>query len=153
MSKDYIGESIIELWKRLWKILSISSGATLIFLFFFWILCLNHISYGEVGVYYDSRDGRIWYQDKPGWYRTSPLVKEVSISTLPLELQVPTGGVIKAMKVVRLKPSKIEELVKLQGFSYGLNNLGSILPGYVFSDMKYDFYEVIQETTTVQKAQ
>ena len=62
-------------WTKTKKIISdvTSWWAIVIFilvvgLFFFWLLWLNHVSINQVGIAYDSWDGKVTVQDQPGWY-------------------------------------------------------------------------------------
>ncbi len=116
----------------------------LAFLLFFYFPFLNHTSVNQIGVCYDSGNGKIWTQDKPGWYVTNPLVRVSYITTLPVRVTVTSEARVIVSKMVRFKPEGLDEFNRLQGFSY-FQNLENIFLGYAFSGNTYAFLEVIQE--------
>ena len=125
---------------------SIIGGVFLAGILGFYFACINHIHVNEIGVAYNSWDGTVTVQEHPGWYRTSPFVQVVSISTLPHQVSIPSGAVVINTKIVRFKKEGVSEFIRLQGFSYSLkDSLDSILVGYAFSGKEYPFLEVMQE--------
>ena len=112
----------------------------------FYVLCCNHVSANQIGVKFDSLSGEVSLQAHPGWYVTSPFVKTVSLSTVPMVVHVPSAAKVINTKVVRLVPENILNFVKIQGFSYDLGHgLEGILMGYAFSGQKFSFLEIVQE--------
>jgi hypothetical protein len=112
----------------------------------FYILCWNHVHINEIGVAYNSMNGKVTIQENPGWYFTDPFVEVVNISTIPHQVSIPSGAVVINTKIVRFKKEGVEEFIRLQGFSYSLNqSLSNILMGYAFSGKEYPFLEVMQE--------
>src|SRR3989338_1784843 len=102
--------------------LSVVAVAIMFFsLFFYWILCLNHVDINEVGVAYNSLDGTVTVQSAPGWYRTHPFVKVAYISTLPMRVEIPSSARIIVAKMVRFNPEGLNEYIRLQGFGYDLS--------------------------------
>ena len=121
---------------------------TVLGLFSFYCLCLNHLSVNHIGVAYDSYNGTISLQEAPGWYRTSPFVKLSYISTLPVKVTIPSEAQVIISKIVRFKVEGIEEFIRLQGFKYWSDGeISSILLGYAFSGNSYPFLEIMQETS------
>lgn len=119
----------------------------LFMLMLFWILFLNHVDVNEIGVAYDSWDGTVTLQDKPGWYFTPLTVKVVTISTLPMAVQIPSVAKVINVKIVKFRPEGVKEYIALQGFDYSLGqNTPNALMGYAFSGKKYPFLEVLQES-------
>ena len=114
----------------------------------FYFFCLNHTEINEIGVAYNSLDGKLTIQDRPGWYRTSPFVKVAYLSTLPMTIRIPSEAKVIVTKVVSFNPKGVNEFIRLQGFSYQLNSgLQNILLGYSFSGSSYTFLNILQETT------
>lgn len=114
--------------------------------FFFWLMCINHISINQIGIAYNSIDGSVTVQDAPGFYITSPTTFVAKISTLPRRVNIPTNAVVINTKYVRFNKDGVEEYVKLQGFDWLLSDSGmdNILMGYAFSGNEYPFLEVLQ---------
>ncbi len=114
--------------------------------FFFWLLCLNHVSVNHIGIAYDSGNGTITIQKKPGWYLTSPMVRTTCLSTVPMKVTIPSEAQVIISKVVRFKPEGVDEYIRLQGFYYNMDSsLNSVLLGYAFSGKDYPFLEIMQE--------
>lgn len=120
----------------------------IVILFFFWLLCLNHVSVNHIGVAYDAMGGEITVQKTPGWYTTTPMTRVTYIQTTPITVTIPSGAKLIISKVVRFKPEGIEDYIRLQGFGYSMNSeLQSVLLGYAFSGKTYSFLEIMQEAT------
>lgn len=116
--------------------------------FLYYLLCLNHVSLNDVGVAYNSLDGTMTIQERPGWYRTSPFTLVADLSILPQRVSIPSEAVVINTKVVKLRPEGVPELIHRQGFSYMLDSsLNNILIGYAFSGKEYPFLEIVQEVT------
>lgn len=114
----------------------------------FYVFCLNHVNINEVGVAFNSGNGQLALQTNAGWYVTSPLVKVVTLSTLPQSVHLPTTANVIATKIVKIRADKAIDFVKFQGFSYNINaNFNNILMGYAFAGKPYDFLEVVQDST------
>lgn len=128
-----------------WKT-AILVGSPVVGLLLFYILCWNHVHINEIGVAYNSVNGKVSIQENPGWYFTSPFVEVVNISTVPHQVSIPSGAVVINTKIVRFKKEGVEEFIRLQGFSYSLNqSMNGILMGYAFSGKEYPFLEIMQE--------
>lgn len=124
----------------------ITGGVFAVLALLFFCFCLNHIEINQVGVAYNSIDGKVTIQDGPGWYLTSPFVQVVALSTKAHQVSIPSGAVVINTKIVRFKKEGIEEFIRLQGFSYTLGqSFDNILMGYAFSGKEYPFLEVMQE--------
>jgi len=120
--------------------------AVLVLLVGFYTLCINHVPANSVGVQFDAISGEIATQPHPGFYVTHPFVKATSVSTLAMSVHVPSNAKVINTKVVRLRPDKVLEFVRIQGFSYDLGRgLGELLMGYAFSGQQFSFLEIIQE--------
>ena len=141
-------------WTKTKKIISdvTSWWAIVIFilvvgLFFFWLLWLNHVSINQVGIAYDSWDGKVTVQDQPGWYKTNPFTFVAKISTLPIKVKIPSDAAVINMKVVKFKKEGVEDYIRLQGFHWIVSDseLENILLGYAYSGQKWSFLEVVQE--------
>jgi len=131
--------------------LLIVGGSVLALLLAFWLLFLNHVNINQVGVAYDSWDGKLAIQTNAGWYVTSPFTKVVCLSVLPEKVQLMTSANIIAVKIVKLRQDKIVDFIKLQGFGYYINaNFNNILMGYAFSGKNYDFLEIVQDSDEAQ---
>jgi hypothetical protein len=129
-----------------WVKIAISVAVPPVFLLLFYILCWNHVHINEIGVAYNSMNGKVDIQDNPGWYFTNPFVEVVNLSTIPHQVSIPSGAVVINTKIVRFKKEGVQEFIRLQGFSYSLNqSLPNILMGYAFSGKEYPFLEVMQE--------
>ncbi len=121
-------------------------GSLLLSFFIFWIACLNHVEINEIGVAYNSIGGKVWIQDRPGWYLTTPFVRVAYISTLPMKVSVPSEARVINTKIVRFKPEGVDEFIRMQGVSYFQGStIENILMGYAFSGKEYPFIEVMQE--------
>ncbi len=121
-------------------------GSLLAAFFIFWIACLNHVEINEIGVAYNSIGGKIWNQERPGWYMTSPFVRVAYISTLPIRVSIPSEARVINTKIVRFKIEGVDEFIRMQGFSYFTSStLENILMGYAFSGKEYPFIEIMQE--------
>ena len=122
------------------------AGSVVVLMLGFYILCLNHVHINEIGVAYNSLNGKVDVQDSPGWYFTSPFVQVITLSTLPHRVSIPSAAVVINTKIVRFKKEGVEEFIRLQGFSYSLSqSFESILMGYAFSGKTYPFLEIMQE--------
>lgn len=111
-----------------------------------YITCLNHVAINEVGVAYNSMDGSITIQSNSGWYVTSPMVKVVTFSTLPIVVHIPSEAKVINTKIVRLNLQGLPQFIRLQGFSYTMGqNMENILMGYAFSGKQYPFLDILQE--------
>lgn len=117
----------------------------LIFLFFFWIFCLNKIGVYEIGIVKNSRTGQMWLQDVSGWYLTSPFVRVATISLLPMKVELPSDAKIINEKLVRFNKEGWEQFIRMQGFYYYGSSLNNILLGFAFSGMEWSFLEILQE--------
>lgn len=134
--------------ERFWIILGSVLGLSLIVGFFFWVFCLNHVEVNEVGVAYNSYNGNVYTQKKPGWYYTNVFTKVAYISTVPIKITIPSEAKVIVSKMVKFNINGLNEFIQLQGFSYELNqNMSNILLGYAFSGNKYKFLDILQETT------
>jgi len=130
---------------------SLIPAAIIVLLLGYWILFLNHVDVNEVGIAYDSWDGTVTIQDKPGWYFTGITVKVVTISTLPIRVEVPSTARVINAKIVKFRPEGVREYIALQGFDYSLGqNTSNILMGYAFSGKQYPFLEVLQDSDTAE---
>ena len=124
----------------------IIGAATAILAFGFYLFCVNHVHINEVGVAYNSLNGKISIQDDPGFYVTSPFTQVVTLSLLPHKVTIPSGAVVINTKIVRFKKEGIPEFIRLQGFSYSLSqSFDNILMGYAFAGKEYPFLDVMQE--------
>lgn len=131
--------------EKQWK-MAIAAAVSFGCVLLFYLLCWNHVHINEIGVAYNSVNGKVTIQDNPGWYFTSPFVQVVNISTMAHQVSIPSGAVVINTKIVRFKKEGVEEFIRLQGFSYSLNqSLDGILMGYAFSGKEYPFLEVMQE--------
>lgn len=129
-----------------WMKIAIAVAVPLLCTLLFYILCWNHVHINQIGVAYNSMNGKVAIQENPGWYFTSPFVEVVNLNTLPHQVSIPSGAVVINTKIVRFKKEGVEEFIRLQGFSYSLNqSLSNILMGYAFSGKEYPFLEVMQE--------
>ena len=130
---------------KLWKAgIAICVGIFLLLLFY--SLFLNHVDINEIGIAYNSIGGKVWIQDRPGWYLTSPFVEVATVTTLPLKVTIPSEAKVINTKIVRFNPAGVDEFIRMQGFSYFTNQgIENILMGYAFSGEKYSFLEVMQE--------
>jgi hypothetical protein len=112
----------------------------------FYLACMNHTSINEIGVAYDANTGRVWIQTQPGFYRTSPLVRVTYISTLPIQVTVPSNAKVIVSKMVRFRPEGIDEFIRLQGYSYlSSSNLPNVMLGWAYTGGTYSFLEVLQD--------
>lgn len=128
------------------KRIGIAVAVIVLPLFSFWLLCLNHVGVNQIGITYNSLNGRVAIQENPGWYITSPFVREVNITTLPIRVTIPSSAKVIVTKMVRFRKEGAIDFVNLQGFEYGLNtSIENILLGYAFSGETYSFMEIIQE--------
>lgn len=118
----------------------------LIFVIMFWCGFLNHVSVNEIGVAYNSIDGSIIIQDKPGWYFTPPTVQVGYQSTLPMRVTIQSDANLINTRLVRFVPEGIDEFIKLQGFSMLMKNKqANVMLGYAFSGRKYSFMEILED--------
>ncbi len=126
--------------------LGIISVAVLLASLLFYIFGLNHVSVNEIGVAYNSANGELKVQPHPGWYVTSPLVKVVRLSTLPIIVHVPSAAKVINTKIVKLRSEAVLDYIKIQGFDYQLGqNQENILMGYAFSGQTFSFLEIVQQ--------
>lgn len=132
--------------KKIIMVLCAMLAVAFVGLFFFYLFYLNHLDINEVGVVYDSWDGKVWLQTEPGWYVTSFFVKVEPLSTLPRVIKIPSNANLIVSKVVQLDIDGIPELINMQGFSYSLNSeLDNIFLGYAFSGQRFPFLRIVQE--------
>lgn len=125
---------------------AIITGVLVVLMFGFYIACLNHVEINEIGVAYNSYDGKVTIQENPGWYVTSPFVRVVALSTVAHQVSIPSGAKVINTKIVRFKREGVEEFIRLQGFSITLHDsFDNILMGYAFSGKSYPFLEIMQE--------
>jgi hypothetical protein len=111
----------------------------------FYCCCLNHTEINSIGLAYNSLDGTLTVQSTPGWYFTNPFIRVAYISTLPMNVTIPSDAQVIVAKIVRFKPQGVNEYVRLQGFSYSLKtSLNNTLLGYAFSGKEYPFLEIMQ---------
>ena len=128
--------------------LAVTFVLSLIGAFIFYLACLNHTEINEIGVAYNSLNGEITVQNQPGWYRTSVFTKVAYLSTLPMKVRIPTEAKVIVTKVVSFNPAGVSDFIRLQGFSYQINQgLENILMGYAFSGCQYSFLYIGQEST------
>lgn len=114
--------------------------------FGFYLFCLNHVDVNEMGIAFNSWDGEVSTQERPGWYRTSPFVKVAYVSLLPQVVHIPSQAKVINTKIVRFKPEGTKQFVEIQGWSYSMNSgLNNVLMGFAFSGQKFDFIEIVQE--------
>lgn len=128
--------------------------------FMFYLLCLNHLPPQEIGITYNSLNGDITIQDRPGWHLTSPFVSVSTIETRPFQVCLNAGARVLNCKLIRFNPTGAKEFVRLQGFHYwnttiggcnrggsecSLNDFGRIMLGYAYSDQSYPFLEILEE--------
>jgi hypothetical protein len=126
--------------------LGIAAGVGFFLMLMFYCFFLNHVQINEIGVAYNSYDGKVTIQENPGWYVTSPMVQVVALSTVAHQVSIPTNAKVINTKIVRFKREGVEEFIRLQGFSYTLHDsLDTILMGYAFSGKTYPFLEIMQE--------
>ena len=115
-----------------------------LFLFLFWIFCLNHLDIGEIAIARNSRTGQMLLQDTPGWYLTSPFVRAAKISTLPMVVMIPSAANVMNIKNVRFNKEGWKEFVEVQGFHCHYS-MKSILLGYAFSGLDWPFLQILQK--------
>lgn len=128
---------------------AIATGVLLFLALVFYTLFLNHIAINEIGIGYNSIGGKVWVQNRPGWYLTNFTVQVCVIPTTPLKVAIPSEAKVINTKIVRFNPAGVDEFIRLQGFSYFSNqSIENILMGYAFSGEKYPFLEVLQESGT-----
>jgi hypothetical protein len=133
----------LEWWAK-WLI---GLGIVLTLALSFYCLFLNHININEVGVAYNSIGGKVWVQQRPGWYLTSFTVRVAVIPTIPFKVSIPSEANVINTKIVRFNPAGIDEFVRLQGFSYFSDqSIQNILMGYAFSGKSYPFLDILQTT-------
>lgn len=132
----------------------IATGSVVLILVLFYCFFLNHVGINEIGIAYNSIGGKIWVQDRPGWYFTAPTVEVAVINTLPMQVTIPSEAKVINTKIVRFNPAGVDEFIRMQGFSYFTNQgLENILMGYAFSGESYSFLEVMQESGKEQTNQ
>lgn len=133
-------------WARVITTGIVLAGITLVLGFLFYTCCLNHVAVTNIGVSYNSLDGEIKLQPHPGWYVTSPFVRVAHLSTLPMQVVIPSKARIINRKLVRLRPEGAVDFVKLQGFDLQLlSEQENIMLGYAFSGQKYTFLEILED--------
>ncbi len=122
----------------------------------YWFTRLNHVSINEIGIAYDSSNGNITIQEKPGWYKTGFLTKVSYISTQPFKIDLFQGNstVVINQKVIKFNPNGINEYIKLQGFEYMMGSSAKYhLKNYAFSGQKFSFLEILQESGAENNSQ
>lgn len=135
-------ETKLEWWTK-WLI---GVGMAIVFGLLFYGFFLNHVDINEIGIAYNSIGGKVWIQDHPGWYLTSPFVEVATITTLPIKVTIPSEAKVINTKIVRFKAEGVDQFIRMQGFSYFSNqSIENILLGYAFSGEEYSFLEVMQE--------
>lgn len=126
--------------------LIIASAAAFLLLILSYALFLNHVGVNHVGVAFNTLNGELYVQQESGWYVTSPLVRVVELSTLPMAVHVPSDAKVINTKIVKLKGDGVINFVRLQGFGYYLKqSQENIMMGYAFSGQDFSFLEVVQE--------
>lgn len=130
------------------KLLATLAGIVLL-AFFFWVGWLNHVGVNNIGLAYNSIDGKVTVQMTPGWYMTSPTTLVAQISTLPITVAIPSEARVIVAKVVRFRPENALDFVNIQGWEYSMgSSLGNIFLGYAFSGEEYPFLEIMQEASS-----
>lgn len=130
-----------------WLKWTIAACVLVVAVLLFYIAFLNHVAINEIGVAYNSIGGKVWVQDRPGWYFTAPTVEVAVIPTVPLKITIPSEAKVINTKIVRFNPRGVDEFIRLQGFSYFSNQgIENILMGYAFSGQKYPFMDILQES-------
>jgi hypothetical protein len=121
--------------------------SSLLAVFLFWVLCLNHTEPFNVAVTYNSLNGNIGFQTNGGWHLTNPFVRTSEITCKPLRVSLSTS-VTSYGKIVKfvLTPEALTEFVKLEGFHYDYNHY-TLIP-YVFSGKKFPFFEILDDECT-----
>ncbi len=125
-------------------------GAAIVLPILFWMLFLNHVSINQVGVSYNSFTGEVTIQKHPGWYVTTPNISVMRISTLPFKVDLMSSATTINQKIIRFNPDGIDEYIHLQGFS-SLHMMQETLKGYAFSNKKYSFLEVLEDSQSEKK--
>ena len=121
------------------------TGILVALIVLFYVFFLNHVSLNEVGVFYNSINGKIEIQTQPGWRMTDPWVREINIFTLPIRVELPVFSKTINVKLVRIKPDYVMDLIKHQGFGYGLSlNFNNIIVGYAFLGQNWKFLEEVK---------
>lgn len=115
----------------------------------YYFLFLNHIGIGEVGIARDSRSGKMWLQDKPGWYVTDFTTKVMTVETLPFKISPFHGTRTKLIneKIIRFNPDGYEAFVDREGFGYHTGmSMTSTLAAYAYSGKPWPFLTIVEET-------
>lgn len=134
------------------KSLIVTVSSIFLILFLTWLFCLNHVTFNQIGVAYNSLNGNITIQKQPGWYVTSPFVRVSHLSLFPIRVTIPSAAKLINSKLVRLNVDKIEEFVRFQGFSWELSSSQeNIFLGYAFSAQKFSFLEILEESKLENK--
>lgn len=124
-------------------------GAVIFISFMFWILCLNCVKFGTIGIAYNYYTGKVSTQKRLGWHFTSPSVKVSYISLLPMKLIIPSMAKVISYKMVKFNPDGIDEFIKLQGVDFTAYDIENILLGYAFSSRRYTFLDIIEEVVVI----
>lgn len=136
----------ILMYKFMKKYLLLSIPALMLL---FYILCLNHISFNDFGVSYNSISGELKIQERAGWYITSPFTQ---VSTFPknafiVSLNMNNNSTVINSKVIRLRPENFIDFIKREGFHYAYgNDFKYFMNNYAYSSTNWSFIEVLQET-------
>lgn len=124
-------------------------GISIIILFFYYLFYLNHININELGVFYDSGNGKLTVETNAGWYRTSPMVQEINISLVPFKVHpliLSHDANIINEKIIRFNMNGIGDFIKREGFGYMTSTyFQSLLTSYAYSNQKYSFLDIVQE--------
>lgn len=126
------------------KNLSIILAAILISLFTFWIFCVNHVSYNEIGISYNSRTGEIEKQHT-GYHLTPPWVRVTYMSTIPVRVEMLYGQGSRFIlpKIVQFQPEFYKEFIQIEGFHY-IGSQEAVLREYAFSGKEWSFLKEIK---------
>lgn len=114
--------------------------AGIVLTFLFYLLCLNHVSYNEIGIAYNSLNGEISKQSV-GWHFTPPWVRATTILIIPVRIELfGHNNKFVLPKIVKFKEEYYKEFIKINGFSY-IDSTERVLNQYVFSGKKWIFLE------------
>ncbi len=128
--------------------------------FLFYFFCFNHIEPSEVGIARNFVTGKMWLQQKAGWYLTSPTTRVAQVDIRPMRVKVTTAGFGYSAKLVKFEPQGWEKFVETEGFRYywwynrlsfnwgydeEYRGIRDILRGYAYGAKKYPFFTVLEE--------
>ena len=126
------------------KIFFYISGASLVALFFFWLLFLNHVDINEIGVAYDSRTGKLSKQEC-GWHLTEPWVEATTIPTIPVRVEIYNHNRFILPKLVQFQPEYYKEFIEIEGFKYFID-IPVIFSQYAYSGKDWPFLKEVNLT-------